>query len=171
MQSDDRLGSDLLYVLPGPKRRGESATRLIISLSFPIATLSDEICLHVASPPTVATLSGLSHSTRRALAQKLGPIFIQGEKPAYTRSHLRPSIQEKLEIVTSSTRRMYAWCTGQRDEKGFLEGVSSSGTILPWIHCQGKGKTPCVESEEELSACARVRLSLSLTRAELYAKG
>jgi hypothetical protein len=127
------------------------------TISPPTSTL-DEICLHVASPPTVATLEGLSPTTRRALAQKLGPIFIQGEKPAYTRSRLRPSIQEKLGIVTSSTRRMYAWCTGQRDEKGFLEGVSSSGTILPWIHCNGKGKSPCEKLAEdvEMSTCARV---------------
>lgn len=119
----------------------------------------DEICLHVASPPTTATLAGLTDSQKRSLALLLSPIVLEGEKPAYTRRKFRPAIQEKLEIITSMSRRMLAWCTGQRDEKAFLSGVSSSGTILPWIHCQGKGKGGCLKRpEEEMMQCGRVSL-------------
>lgn len=166
---------DLFVILPNPLSLLCSASDTplppvsspcLSPLPFPCSSLSffpsDEICLHVAYPPTCATLSGLSPTDKRALALKLSPIVIAGERPAYARKHLRPGLRDKLDIVTSSSRRMLAWCTGQRDAKGFLDSVSSGGTILPWIHCQGKGAGKCVsgvgkgEGAEEMMACARV---------------
>ncbi|KAL7416183.1 hypothetical protein BDY24DRAFT_381288 [Mrakia frigida] len=119
--------------------------------------ISYEICLHVAAPPpTEATLLGLSASTKRALVLKLQPLVLAGENALRAR-RFRPSVHGKLDIATSSARRMCHWAIGSRTEKGFFDSVSEGGTVLPFIHCASKKMGGCVSLKggAELMKCGR----------------
>lgn len=74
----------------------------------------------------------------------------------------------KLDIATSSARRMCHWAIGSRTEKGFFDSVSEGGTVLPFIHCASKKMGGCVSLKggAELMKCGRV--SASSTLLEVY---